>query len=144
MVALGVLTSRLNDLLPPLSSDASQMFDQLVERSLLAAVIGTVLFGAFSMVAVHFTRRAVKSGQWPPKGMSVPFRTKILEIKNPRNAWTYLGVLLLMFAVQIALPWYAYAKQKAYYGELKELLKDPPANKACRSEEPRAACDTQR
>jgi hypothetical protein len=127
-VALGWLTTRLNDLLPPLSDEPSELFDQVLERSLLAAVIGTIFFGILCSVAVYFTRRAVQSGQWPPKGMPVPFRTKVLKIKNPRKAWAYLAALLLIFSAQIAMPWYAYAKQRAYFGELKELIKDMPPN----------------
>jgi Na+/H+ antiporter NhaC len=129
---LGVLAlaiPHIDDLLPPLSSNQTIVFEQVLSRSLMAAVLSTLFFVVFSGIAFHYTQRAIRSGQWPPKGMSVPFRIKITEIKNPRNAWALLIILLCLFLAQTAMIWIVYVKQRAHFEELKQLIEITP-NKA--------------
>ena len=119
-----LLTTRIDQLLPPLDKDLAVAFDQILERSLIAAILSTVFFVVYSLVAIHYTRRVIASQQWPPTGMTVPFRTKVKEIKNPRNAWLYLTVSLgILFAIQIALPWAHYVNQREHFRALKEIIR---------------------
>jgi len=109
--------SRLDVFLPPLSDP-----DQMRDRLLVAIVLSNIFHIALSIEAIYYTRRAVQSGQWPPKGMAVPFRTKIKKIKNPRNAWLLLTVMLFGFAFNTLLPWLSYAKHKELDKEIKQLI----------------------
>ena len=116
--ALALLANRLPDFLPSISLDPSVASEQVLNQSLWIASLNTLFYLGLSFHAVHYVHRAVRSRQWPPEGMSVPFRTEIKEIKNPRNAWAVLAFLLLLYAAQIAMPWHIYTKQR----ELFELL----------------------
>jgi formate hydrogenlyase subunit 3/multisubunit Na+/H+ antiporter MnhD subunit len=108
--------SRLDELLP--YSEPDQMRDW----ALIAMVLSTIFFTALSVVAIYYTRRAVQSGQWPAKGMAVPFRTKIKVIKNPRNAWLLLTVILCYFAFKIAFLWFMYVQQRQLDEEIQQLI----------------------
>jgi len=128
VISLGGLllaSSRLDDILPPFSSEPLAALDQMLGRSLVAATLSTIYYALFSVVAIHYTRRAVESRQWPPNGMTVPFRLKVKEIKNPRNAWMFLAIILFMFTAQATIPWFGYAKQRSQLEELKEMFKVP-------------------
>jgi hypothetical protein len=127
---LAVLTSRLDELLPPLSGDPLLALDQMHFRLLVATVLSTIIFTALSIVAIYNTRRAVQSGQWPAKGMTVPFRTKIVEIKNARNAWLLLAIILCCFVSMVSLKWFIYSK----YQELREVVQQSTMrNEECKS-----------
>lgn len=119
---LALLASHRDKFLPPLNHDPSLAIDQMLNRSLVAALISTILFISFSVAAIHYTRLVIRSGQWPPKGMNVPFRTKIRKIKNPWNARTYLIVIMCLFAAQTVMPWAIYAQQRTLLGELKQQI----------------------
>jgi len=109
--------SRIDEFLPP-PSDPDQMLDWL----LIATILSTIFYTTLSILAIYYTRRAVQSGQWPAKGMAVPFRTKIKEIKNPRNAWLLLTIILCYFAIKISFGWYMYTQQRKLTEEIKHLI----------------------
>ena len=98
----------------------------VMKRPLMAAIGATLFWVLVSVVSVHYWTRAVRSGQWPPKGMDVPFRMKVQELRSLNRARAYLASLLVIYAVQAALPWYAYVEQRRYFRELKTLMTPPP------------------
>jgi hypothetical protein len=108
--------SRLDVFLPAIR-DPNQISTWL----LASTVISSLFYISLAVAAIYYTRRAVQSGQWPAKGMTVPFRTKIMEIKNPKNAWLLLTVMLCFLIIKIALPWVMYAKQLEMVEEIKQL-----------------------
>ena len=110
----GLFISRIDEFLP---SDPDQILDWL----LIVTILSTIFYTALSILASYYTRRAVQSGQWPAKGMAVPFRTKIKKIKNPRNAWLLLTIILCYFAIKISFGWYMYAEQRKLSEEIKQL-----------------------
>ena len=118
-----LLSGRLDQLLPPLSADTAVAMDQALDRILLFAGLSTAFFSALSFCAIRYARRAVESRQWPPNGRSIPFRAKVRDIKNPRNVWLFLGMLLIIFALQIALSWGVYLKQRTLFDEWKEIAR---------------------
>ena len=139
---LALLADRLDELLP-ISSDTSVALDQVLERSLLGAVLSSVFYGALAGIAIHLTRRAVVSKQWPPVGMSVPFRTAVREVRRPWTAWTCLGLVLLAFALQIAGPWYGYVTVRELIPKLKQVLERQP-NLSLQDRRPAGAAELQR
>jgi lipopolysaccharide export LptBFGC system permease protein LptF len=100
--------------------------DQVVERSLLAALLASMLWCCFAVVAIYLTHRAVRSRQWPPAGISVPFRTEVIDIKRPWVAWALLAVFVVTCAFQIAGPWYGYATLREVTPALKRALAKQP------------------
>jgi len=124
--AFALFVDRMEQILPAIDSDTTVAIDQVLDRSLFATVLATVFYGLFSFVAIHYVRRTVQSKQWPPVGMSVPFRMPVKEIKRPWVAWTYLAVLLCIFLTQIFITWYAYGEQREYFRELKQLIDESP------------------
>ncbi len=131
VVLLGVLAFvvfRLEDFLPPLSSDPLQALDQSTDRLLVATILNTLIHIAISVVAVSLTLRAVQSGQWPPKGMNVPFRKRVTEIKRPAVAWALLVILLSIFVAQVSMRVVIYTKILAVTEEAKKAFEVPPNN----------------
>ena len=125
---LAFFVSRLDVFFPSIR-DPQQM-----NNWLLAATVMSSLFYIFlAVVASYYTRRAVQSSQWPAKGMTVPFRTKVMEIKNPRNAWLLLTVMLCFLTIKIALQWVMYAKQLEIIEEIKQLnIRTETLNSKCK------------
>ena len=124
LVMLGgyaLLVSRIDMLLPPISSDAKIALDQAINRLFIGAVLSTLFFSGFVFAAIHTTRRAVKSGQWPPVGMPVPFRTQVTEIVRPWKAWAILAAVLIYLTFKIAMPWFIYLEFQKMESKLQEL-----------------------
>lgn len=132
VVLFGVLAfamSQLEDLLPPLSSDPLQALDQSTDRLLIATILNTFTHIVISVVAVYLTQRAVQSRQWPPKGMNVPFRTRVTEIKRPMVAWSLLVMVLSIFVAQVSTRVVFYTKFLTITEEAKKAFEVPPNNK---------------
>lgn len=108
--------SRLDVFLPSIRAP-----QQMNNWLLASTVISSMFYIFLAVVAIYYTRRAVQSGQWPAKGMTVPFRTKVMEIKNPRNAWLLLSIILCLLTIKIALPWVMYVKQLEMIEEIQQL-----------------------
>jgi hypothetical protein len=131
LIGLGafmVLADRLDELLPPISDDLTIAFDQILERTLVAAVLSTIFYAGIALAALHYARRALRSGRWPPEGMAVPFRTPIKEIRRPWKVWVYLAVLFASLAALTAMPWQAYSRQQAYFQEVTQIIESMPPN----------------
>lgn len=126
VAGIALIADRTDELLPPVSSSEAVALDQVLERSLLGAMLASVFWSCLGCVAIYLTHRAVKSRQWPPAGFSVPFRTEIVEIRRPWVAWVLLGVLLATCAVQVAGPWYGYATLRELTPALKRALAKQP------------------
>ena len=96
--------------LPPLSSDPLEAVEQQTTRLLVATILSIVIYVALSVLLVHLTRRAIQSGQWPPKEMGVPFRTKVTRIEKPARVWAILAILLTLYVVQVGMRIAIYVK----------------------------------
>lgn len=128
VAGVALLADRANQFLPPLSSDEVVALDQMVERSLLAALLASVFWCGLGGAAIYLTNRAIRSRQWPPAGISVPFRTEAVDIKRPWVAWALLVVFLVTCVVQIAGPWYGYATLRELAPTLKRVLAKQPSS----------------
>lgn len=126
--ALALVAARIEDLLPPLSNDPIQALDETTNRLLVATILNTLVNIVFSVIAVHLTRRAVQSRQWPPKGMNVPFRTRVTAIERPTVAWAFLAVVLCLFVFQSSLRVSIYIMARSGIEETKRLLEVSPNN----------------
>ena len=120
-----VLVARLNQILPPLSSNIGIALDQGTKRLLLSAVLASAFYAGVAFYAVRLTRRSILCGQWPPVGMSMPFRTAIREIRHPGVEWFLMSLALLSLAGLAALPWLAYAHARDTAAEISALSLTP-------------------
>ena len=110
LAGLSLFAFRLDVYFPPVSD-----WHQMQQRLFVVIVLSNLLNIALSIWVINLTRRAVRCGQWPPKGMRVPFRTKIKRIKKPRIAWLFLTVFLCVFTLNTLLPWFGYAMNEKIY-----------------------------
>jgi hypothetical protein len=117
---------RVEAILPPLSRDPVLAIEQFAHRSMVAALVLSVFYLVLSAMAINLAKRSADSGQWPPKGMTVPFRTKIIEIKKQRYVWLYLTIILSVFTAQAAMPWVRYEEQRELLKELKTTVQVVP------------------
>jgi hypothetical protein len=118
---------RIAFLLPPVSEDPVIAIEQTIYRSASSALAVSILYAALSVVAIRYAKLTAESGQWPPQGMTVPFRTKVLVIKKKQHVWLYLGFILCAFALQGTLPWVKYSIQKERLEELRKGIAVVPS-----------------
>jgi formate hydrogenlyase subunit 3/multisubunit Na+/H+ antiporter MnhD subunit len=135
-----LLSSRIDGFLPPLSNDPLVALEQFRQRLIVTTVVLTIFYVALLVSVFRYTRRAVQSGQYPPKGMAVPFRSKVKEIKKPWAAWIFFVLMLCTSIFHIAMPWFGYAKQRtnvadyekyrAHYEKYRKLIEGGPTQRS--------------
>ena len=101
-LGLVLLTSRFGTYFP-LSGSPSEKLAQLDQRSWYALGAFVVFYAALSVLAVFLAAKAVRTKQWPPAGLTVPFRTRVYEIQSPFKVWFWVLVLLCVYCTHIAL-----------------------------------------
>jgi hypothetical protein len=79
-----------------------------------------------SVVAVILATKAVRTRQWPPAGMAVPFRTPVQEIRKPFKVWLLLAILLVAYAAHIVIAAYSAAATHSMVQETRRLLEPRP------------------
>ena len=95
-----LLLDNFNNLFP-VEGTQTQKIDINIERNFSFNIINTIIHIAYSFIVIYMGRLIIKCGRFPPKGMSVPYRIKITYINSPIKVWLVVGVLLVMFAVNI-------------------------------------------
>ena len=125
LTALAVVVDRFDRILPPLSLNPAVALEQGANRLLLASAFSSVFYAVLAILVVRMTRRAVRSGQWPPVGMSMPFRTAIREIRHPRVEWLLMSLALVSLVVLAALPWLGYAQFRNVAAQVSALPETP-------------------
>ena len=122
---LALFTSRFNTIFP-LSGRVDELLTQIDERALYALVALTVFYLALSAVAILLALKAVRTRQWPPAGVAVPFRTSVKEIRKPFKVWLLLAVLLVVYAGHIAIAAYSAAATHSMVQETLRLVGPRP------------------
>src|ERR1022692_4721965 len=67
---------------PPVGSVLEQLA-QMDARATYKLIAFIPIYLVFSVVAFVLAARSVRTRQWPPAGIAVPFRTQIREIRKP-------------------------------------------------------------
>jgi hypothetical protein len=122
---LGFIASRLNTYLP-LSGHVEELLIQIDARALCALVVLSLFYVALSVVAIVLAARTVRTGQWPPVGLKVPFRTPVTEIRKPYKVWLLLGLLLAVYAGHVALAACTAAATHSQVQEVQRLVGPKP------------------
>jgi hypothetical protein len=109
----------------PLSDVPQEQLVQISNRALVAVVVSVVFYLALSILVVLYTVWTVRSRQWPPHGCSMPFRTKVHEIKQPVLVWVLAGILLFGYMAHIGKQIYSWSQTNNLIHSLEPLLKTP-------------------
>jgi magnesium-transporting ATPase (P-type) len=94
----------------PVEGTNIEKTDAYIERSFYFNVVNAIVHIAFTFIVVYMGKLIIKSGKFPPNGMPIPYRIKITYVKNPNYIWLVIGILLLMFLLNIFsgfYEWYA-------------------------------------
>ena len=73
----------------------------------MAVLVAFYLF--LSAAAIVLAVKAIRTKQWPPAGLPVPFRTRIHEIRRPFKVWLLVAALVGVYLTHIALTGYTVA-----------------------------------
>ena len=109
----------------PVSGTQQEQLVQISNRGLVALVVAVVFYLLLSILVVAYTVWTVRSGQWPPLGRSMPFRTRVHEIKQPVLAWVFAGILLLGYAAHLGTQIYSWSLTNKLIHGLEPLLETP-------------------
>ena len=118
-LGLVLLTVRFNTYFP-LSGNAQEQLAQIDARATYALVALVLFYLGLSVQAVLLAAKAVRTKQWPPAGVAVPFRTQIHEIRRPLKVWFWVSVLVCAYGTHIAL---AGVQAVATHSMLQEALR---------------------
>ena len=109
----------------PISDVPQEQLVQISHRALVAVIVSVVFYLALSILVVLYAVWTVRSRQWPPHGCSMPFRTKVHEIKQPVLVWVLAGILLFGYMAHIGKQIYSWSKTNNLIQSLEPLLKTP-------------------
>src|SRR6266571_5928048 len=80
------------------------------QRYLGGALLFAALFVPWSFRVVALARLSIKHGSWPPPGISMPFRTRVISIARPTMVYFLVVVLLGVPLIVVATEFYAWYK----------------------------------
>jgi hypothetical protein len=110
----------------PLPTGAQELLAQIDARALYGLVALSLFYLALSAMAIFVAIRVVRTRQWPPAGMAVPFRTPVREIRKPAAVWLSLAILLLVYAAQIVMAAYTTTATHSMVQEALRLVGPKP------------------
>ena len=122
---LALVASRLNTYFP-LSGHVEELLVQIDARALYALVALSLFYLTLSVVAIFLATRTVRTRQWPPAGLEVPFRTPVTEIRTPFKVWLLLGLVLAAYAGHVAIAAYWAAATHSQVQEVQRLVGPKP------------------
>ena len=106
----------------PLSHRTEELLNQIDARAWYALIGLCLFYLALSVVAVILAIGAVRTRQWPPAGVAVPFRMPVQAIRKPFKVWLLLGALLVAYAAHIVVAAYSAAATHSLTQETRRLL----------------------
>ncbi|SRR6266704_3138002 len=78
------------------------------QRYLVGALLFAALFIPWSFRVVALARLSIKHGSWPPPGIPMPFRTRIVSVARPMVY--FLVAMLLGVPLAVAAEFYGWYK----------------------------------
>jgi hypothetical protein len=84
----------------PKSIDSVSSIEATAQRHLVIALLFTIFLVPYTIRFVNLARLSVRQGQWPPSGIAMPFRTRVLSIARPAKVY-------ILTTIVIAVPWLA-------------------------------------
>ena len=82
----------------PKSIDSVSSIEATAQRHLVIALLFTVFLVPYTIRFVNLARLSVRQGQWPPSGIAMPFRTRVVSVARPAKIY-------ILTTIAIAVPW---------------------------------------
>jgi hypothetical protein len=99
---IGIFLFRFNAWFPVHGSPEEQL-RQMADRAMYVMVALVVSYVALSGLVLILAIRTVRTRQWPPVGLPMPFRMAVTEIKRPFAVWALAAVLFVLYTTHAAL-----------------------------------------
>jgi hypothetical protein len=99
---------------PAPAADPALELPALAQRALWSALLATAFGLAAAIVSVRIAAQAVRTRQWPPAGMLVPFRTRVQPLQRPAVAWSVAAAIVLALSFVALLYWLHYFEARAF------------------------------
>jgi len=80
----------------------------ILDRALISTTSQTIFHLSLAFFVLWLSSRVVKTRQWPPPGMRVPFRFKIQRIQSPTKVRLFVLTLLIMQCYFLFKAWHLY------------------------------------
>lgn len=93
--------------IPPHEGSGQELIVQIEELNFISLMITIVFYTILSAMILWIAVRTSRSGQWPPEGMAMPFRTRIKDV-SPAKVWIYTISILCMYGGHIFLQVYSW------------------------------------
>ena len=68
----------------------------------------TIFYVGLGGIVLIYGNKYIKHGYWPPPGLPVPFRTRIVKLKYPNIVKLSIFILLAMFIFHIYITYYSW------------------------------------
>jgi hypothetical protein len=113
-VAVALAFFALRASAPAPVADPALELPALAQRALWSALLATAFGLAAGITAVRIAAQAVRTRQWPPAGMRVPFRTRVQLLPRPAVAWGVAAMIVLALFVVALLYWLHYFEAREF------------------------------
>jgi hypothetical protein len=107
----------------PVSGSSLDQIEQLMNRSLCAIILRVIFYLAMSLVVIVLTIATVRTKQWPPRGMPVPFRARVTEVRRPIFVWLYASIIVMLHLLMIATSVETWRIQSRALNQVIELVR---------------------
>jgi hypothetical protein len=99
---IGIFLFRFNAWFPVHGSPEEQL-RQMADRAMYVMIALVVMYGALACLVLILAIGTVRTRQWPPAGLPMPFRMAVTEIKRPFAVWAPVAVVLVLYVTHAAL-----------------------------------------
>ena len=99
---IGIFLFRFNAWFPVQGSPEEQL-RQMADRAMYVMIALVVMYGLLACLVLILAIGTVRTRQWPPAGLPMPFRMAVTEIKRPFVVWAPVAVLLVLYVTHAAL-----------------------------------------
>jgi hypothetical protein len=99
----------LNILFPyPEAIQSVSQIQAVALRYLARAVLFTAFLVPLSLWTFTLARLSIRHGHWPPPGIQMPFRTRIISIARPTLVYFLVAIFLGAFLLVVAVSFYGW------------------------------------
>jgi hypothetical protein len=99
---------------PAPQGETSLELKALAQRALWSALLATAFAFTVSVVSLRLAAHSVRTRQWPPLGMRMPFRTRVQALPRPGRAWGLAGAIVVAVFGVALLYWLHYFQAREF------------------------------
>lgn len=90
--------------------DTVAQLQKVVQERLFDALLSTVFVLTLSLFVIKLARLSIRDGRWPPSGIPMPFRTRIVTVTSPTMVWVIVALFLAPLLLSVAKSIYVWLK----------------------------------